>query len=195
MTAPEGPSETDRRGTGKQLRERNCSSLAAEINSMHHAAQRAAKTAVAHAIKAGELLLVAKSKVPHGAWLTWLSENCDFSPSTATGYMRLAQLPPAKRQRVVDFSLRQALEEIAVPREAKPRSCASAVAVVERVDHRDLAVEPHRDEDPETERALREREQIAALLLAWNDASDDAREQFVALKAKEIATVFRKWQA
>jgi hypothetical protein len=93
--------------------------MVSEINNEHRAAHGAYKAAVTHAIKAGELLLSAKSRIPHGEWLSWVQENCEFSQRTATGYMKLALLPTAKRQRVADFSLRQALTEIAEPKKIK----------------------------------------------------------------------------
>ena len=90
--------------------------LPAEIAAAHEAAQKAHKSAVAHAVQAGLLLLCAKDEVPHGEWLAWINDNCKFSARTATGYMRLALLPRRKRQRVADLSLRQALDVLAEPR-------------------------------------------------------------------------------
>jgi hypothetical protein len=89
---------------------------ASEIHNEHQAAQRCASEAVAHAIRAGELLLQAKAALPHGAFGPWLSANVDFSDRTARGYMRLAGLDEAKRQRVADLSLRGALRSLAPPK-------------------------------------------------------------------------------
>jgi hypothetical protein len=94
--------------------------LALEIRAEHQAAQDAAASAVVHAIRAGELLLQAKAQLPHGAFGTWIRERCEFSDRTARGYMRLAGLDEAKRQRVADLSLRRALAEIAEPAAPKP---------------------------------------------------------------------------
>ena len=70
------------------------------------------RTAVAHAVIAGELLIEAKRQVPHGQWLPWLRSTCGLSERTAQAYMRLArtlpELEPAKAQRVADLSLREA---------------------------------------------------------------------------------------
>ena len=68
-------------------------------------------------IRAGELLIQAKAALPHGAFGSWLSANVEFSDRTARGYMRLAGLDEAKRQRVADLSLRSALAAIADQRD------------------------------------------------------------------------------
>lgn len=92
--------------------------LAAEINTEHAAAQSAMQAAVSHAIRAGELLLEAKGKIPHGEFGGWCA-SLPFSETTARGYMRLARLDPAKRQRVAEMPLREALESIVGPRKAR----------------------------------------------------------------------------
>ena len=96
------------------------SELAQAITREHGLANQAFKTALHHAIKAGELLKEAKAKVGHGAWLPWLQENCHVSERTAQGYMRLARefpkLDSEKAQRVADLPLRAALKEIAQER-------------------------------------------------------------------------------
>jgi len=89
--------------------------ISADINREHRLANAAAQTAISHAINAGELLIEAKAKVSHGEWLPWLNANCELSERTARNYMRVARLPEAKRQRVADMPLRQALETIAEP--------------------------------------------------------------------------------
>ena len=91
--------------------------IAAAIGEEHEAAQAAARNAVAHAIHCGELLLEAKASLPHGVFGTWLARNVAFSDRTARGYMRLAGLDDAKRQRVANFSLRAALQSLATPSE------------------------------------------------------------------------------
>jgi hypothetical protein len=90
--------------------------LAARIRAEHEAAQSAMRTAVAHAVEAGKLLIEAKKLVGHGGWLAWVKENCAFSDRTAQGYMRLAthmpRLDEANAQRVAGLSLREALASV-----------------------------------------------------------------------------------
>lgn len=87
--------------------------LAQHINAEHEAAEDAARTAVAHAIRCGELLAEAKAQVEHGQWLPWLEANFKGSKRTASAYMRLA----ANRQRVADMSsVREALEHLSEPK-------------------------------------------------------------------------------
>jgi hypothetical protein len=65
--------------------------LAADIRSEHEACVQHARSAVEHAIKAGELLIEAKSQVKHGEWLPWLAENFPASRETARKYVQLAE--------------------------------------------------------------------------------------------------------
>ncbi len=92
--------------------------LAAQINDAHDAALASVRTAVGHACRAGDLLLVAKRQVGHGAWLPWLRQHCtEVSPRTAQKYMQLARELPqltAKAPRVADLSLREAVHLVSV---------------------------------------------------------------------------------
>ena len=87
--------------------------LATQINDAHEHACRAAQSAIAHARRAGDLLIEAKAEVEHGSWLSWLGEHCHtISKRTAQAYMRVARDWPileAKAQRVADLPLRDAL--------------------------------------------------------------------------------------
>ena len=65
--------------------------LANRIHAEVDAAERDWQSALAHAIRAGELLLAAKAQCRHGTWLPWLEANFEFAPQTAQGYMRLAK--------------------------------------------------------------------------------------------------------
>ena len=61
----------------------------AEINKLHQEVQELATGALDRAIRIGELLSRAKSHVPHGQWLPWLTHNVAFSERTARNYMRV----------------------------------------------------------------------------------------------------------
>jgi hypothetical protein len=67
-----------------------------------------------HAIRCGDLLVEAKKGIAHGEWTAWLAANTSICETTARGYMRLASLDSAKRQRVADMSFRQALKQVGV---------------------------------------------------------------------------------
>jgi hypothetical protein len=86
--------------------------LAKQINQEHQGCEQALRASVAHALKAGKLLLDAKARVPHGTWLPWLKANVAFPDRTAQAYMRVAKHWPtieAKTQRAADLSFREAL--------------------------------------------------------------------------------------
>ena len=98
--------------------------LAQAINCEVDAAESAARSAVEHARRAGELLLEAKAALAHGEWTPWLEGNCTVSTRTARAYMQLArgmvELPEGERQRVANLPLRGALKELAAPKSRDP---------------------------------------------------------------------------
>ncbi len=102
--------------TGEQSAKAIQQSVADEINAEHEAAFGKAREALEHARRAGELLLLAKAELEHGAWLPWLGANCKFSARTAQGYIRLAQgweTLQAKSATVAHLGLRDALDLLA----------------------------------------------------------------------------------
>ena len=73
--------------------------LAAQIEAEHAAALGAARSAIEHAIRCGELLIRAKAEAGHGGWLAWVEANLTISARQCQKYMRLsehaAELPNA----------------------------------------------------------------------------------------------------
>lgn len=67
------------------------SNLASKITAGLDAMQNASKDIVQRAIAVGENLIVAKAKVPHGQWLSWLKDKCTLEERTAQRYMKLAE--------------------------------------------------------------------------------------------------------
>lgn len=58
--------------------------LAKQINTEHEATEKHAKSAIDHALRAGELLIQAKGEVEHGRWLLFhLSKNFTHRTSPA----------------------------------------------------------------------------------------------------------------
>ena len=90
--------------------------IATEINTAHNKVVEACRASVGHAMKAGELLIQAKSMVVHGEWQNWLEDNCTFSERTSQAYMRLSREYPklegSKAQRVADLPLRDAMNAV-----------------------------------------------------------------------------------
>jgi hypothetical protein len=95
---------------------RSLEQVAGELHQEHLAAERDVRSAVAHAIRAGNLLLEAKGIVTHGFFGVWLTNNFKGGPRTAQNYMRLARdaaTDPANTQRVSHSTVRGALQAIA----------------------------------------------------------------------------------
>jgi hypothetical protein len=87
-------------------------SLALGIKQETTAADQAVESALAHYIRAGELLIEAKEQVGHGGWSSWLEANFEFSERHARRYMKVA----ANRTRVSDLgSMREALQLLSPP--------------------------------------------------------------------------------
>lgn len=95
--------------------------LAAEINLIK---QQAARQLLTASIEIGERLTQAKAIVPHGEWEQWLTDNVDYSQSTAQNLMKIYreygsdQLGFAGKTALDTFgklSYTQALELLALP--------------------------------------------------------------------------------
>jgi hypothetical protein len=93
--------------------------LAEKINAEHRAAEDAARSAVEHAMNAGDLLNEAKVSLGYGEWLPWLAANFAGSRQTADVYRKLAgnreQLEGTECQRAGNLSIRGALKELSAP--------------------------------------------------------------------------------
>jgi hypothetical protein len=97
--------------------------LAKQINHEHQEAEGLARRTLDHVRKAGELLLEAKGKVPHGQWLPWLEANVKASVRTCQTYMRVAERwgeLEAKAQSPAHLTMGQALDMLARTVEPEP---------------------------------------------------------------------------
>ena len=67
-------------------------SIADRINEAHALARQSAQTAAQHAVRAGDLLLEQKSRLPHGEFGAWVKTNCPtLGERTARLYMQAAK--------------------------------------------------------------------------------------------------------
>jgi Protein of unknown function (DUF3102) len=85
--------------------------LAAEITREHELCEGSYRTALAHALKIGELLIDAKAQLSHGEWLPWVGEHTPLSARSAQAYMQLAAEPNA--QATAHLTIEAALHAIA----------------------------------------------------------------------------------
>ena len=74
----------------KTVQKQSIDDIATEINREHDLASLHANTAVAHAKRAGELLLQVKKSLRHGEFLPWAEANINVSPRQAQRYIRAA---------------------------------------------------------------------------------------------------------
>ncbi len=96
--------------------------LAERINVEHRAVEEAARSAVEHAIVAGDLLNEAKEQLGHGEFGPWLLANFEGSRQTADVYRKLAARKDelSECQRASNLSIRGALRELEPAREGGP---------------------------------------------------------------------------
>jgi hypothetical protein len=81
------------------------------------------RSAIQHAIAAGERLIEAKALVKHGEWLPWLRENTELPERTARSYTRLAR----ESATVADLpTVREAVAVLTAPKaHAEPESTST----------------------------------------------------------------------
>jgi len=75
---------------GEALSSRLCH-LAKIANANHGQADLAWNRSLTYARKAGEALIEAKERVPHGQWAQWLESNFRGKPRTARNYMHIVR--------------------------------------------------------------------------------------------------------
>jgi len=101
----------------------NTAALAETANAEHEAAEEAAGRAIEHARRAGEALLAAKERIPHGSWGAWLTDHFQGSERTAQAYMRVAkrwEQLHGNPQAPADLTLEGALRLLAEPSQRTP---------------------------------------------------------------------------
>src|SRR3984957_17157600 len=99
--------------------EQSLAQIAEKIISHLARADSNAISAMQHAINAGKLLTVAKTRVGHGNFERWVDDNCNIAVRTAQAYMRLSKrvgdLPAYEAQRVAHLPMREAIKAVATP--------------------------------------------------------------------------------
>ena len=95
--------------------------LATRIRKEQRAIEAALTSIAAHVMAAGDLLIEAKKKLPHGQWLPWLTIHCEISERTAQVYMQLArkrteiEANPQRAADLTDLTVRKMLTMVAPP--------------------------------------------------------------------------------
>ena len=112
--------------------------LVMRIDAEHALVAIALRSALAHAIAAGEMLTVIKRHVRRegGKWLPWLAANCSVPARTAAHYMRLAKRRSElcdENGNVLPISVREAIDAIQHPGDrgflGRPSVCQAAIWV------------------------------------------------------------------
>jgi hypothetical protein len=130
--------------------------LAARIADAHAQVGAATKSALTHALSAGDLLLEARSRIGRGQWLEWLQKPCGIPQTTASLYMRLAKnrefIEAQTSNGVASLTVRAALRLL------KPKAPRKGT---------------------EHPKAKPKPAEASLSSLAWSDAPGPARTQFV----------------
>ena len=153
----------------------------------------------------GQRLIEAKSMLPHGKWIPWLTEQVEFSERTAQSFMRLARewsnpqaladlgatkalallaLPPDERERFIE-------ENHVVDGEAKTAAEMTTRELEKAVKERDEALREAEEARAAAEEADHSREKMAAdmenlkrLHRAAQDAEAKAQEDLSKVRAE-----------
>lgn len=116
LTALDGELIPPSRGVRRHYSNAEEIELGGKIRAEHESGERAAKEAVKHFRRGGEMLLKAKAELAHGHFALFLRERVKIHPRTAQRYMMLARemakLPSADATRVSQMSLRDAIGEL-----------------------------------------------------------------------------------
>jgi hypothetical protein len=107
--------------------------IAEKINEEHRLAHSAAETAVAHAVRCGQLLIQQRKAMNHGEFMPWVKKNCEFSHATANRYMKAGQNPHA-----VGISLRHLFPSGRKPNGSGAMAVPSLSARPARLSRKDL---------------------------------------------------------
>ena len=159
--------------------------VTAEIKELKRQAQ---SMAIAYVIEIGRRLVEAKAVLPHGEWSTWLSEEVDFSQSTANNYMKIFEEygsdqltlfgAVANSQLIANLSYAKALKLLAVPADERESFAEKVDAENISVKELDAAI---KEKKAAEERAAELEEKVAEL----EEASE--REEAAKKEAAEAA--------
>lgn len=101
------------------------------INSKHRECGKAARSAVGHAIAAGESLIEVKYSLDHGDFVAWIRDNFEGSVRTAQAYMRCAmkkdEVLRLNTQSSAGLSIDAALKGLSTPKEKTSEEASESV--------------------------------------------------------------------
>jgi hypothetical protein len=107
----------------------NVEALAVIANESAEQVESSARKTVEHAERCGRALLAAKEKVPHGQWLGWIGANFNYSRTTASQYMQIANYKHACNLESAT-SVREALRLISEDPETPKRERKPGVEIL-----------------------------------------------------------------
>ena len=128
----------------------------------------------------GQRLIEAKSMLPHGEWLPWLTEQVEFSERTAQNFMRLAR-EWSNPHAVADLGARKALMMLALPADERDKFMAENHIV----DGEEKSVIDMTSR--ELEKAIRERDEANKAAEAARADAKDAEESRSKMEADMAA--------
>lgn len=177
-----------------------------------------AKTmALVYVVEIGRRLVEAKAALPYGKWGDWLKNEVEFSPTTATNYMRLFEEYGASQisifgatvdsQSFAQLPYTKALQLLAVPEDEREQFAKDVGAedlsvreLKEAIEERDRAIKDAKEAKEREElmaKALAEAESAAAATTAISEETARLREELAAkeeklAKEKDRADTLRK---
>ncbi len=173
-----------------QVMERTPAIIAGEINYIKRQAQQ---TLLAASVEIGRKLNEAKALVAHGEWEHWLSENVEYSQSTANNLMRIAEefgdeqislfSGVSNSETFAKLTYSQAVALFALPKDER-------AGFVETHDMEEMSV---REIKAELEAIKKEREQLNAKIAQMEDDAVSAEHEYNGI-ADELETAQKALQ-
>lgn len=170
----------------QQMPHREIGIVTAEIKELKRQAQT---MAIAYVIEIGRRLKEAKAVLPHGEWSAWLSEEVEFSQSTANNYMKIFEEygsdqmtlfgAVANSQLIANLSYAKALKLLALPADERE-------SFAEKVDAENISVKELDQAIKEKKEAEEKAAALAAKVAEMEEASErEQAAQEAAEKAKK----------
>jgi hypothetical protein len=162
----------------KKAQDERLEKCASEIKTLHHELVTMARDSMQRAVDIGQRLAFAKDELPHGKYEDWVLANFDFTPRTATRYMRVFWF--SNQSQVSDLSL-SAVYKLLTPPKEKP----SATPPVTEPSFEEIEKKERLKEERRLQKAALNHERFASL----TKLSPEEIEAIAAEKKRERETL------
>jgi hypothetical protein len=127
----------------------NLAAITIRVRVAHEAVGNAAQDMLAHAMAAGDALIEAHQKIPHGKWEAWLRYDCELSVRTAARYTQLAKarslFESSNPSRTTDLTIAGALRLLGNGQKSRPVKKSKVISGLSSLDWDDADLAQRRN--------------------------------------------------